>query len=114
MPRIYDAAPGSVLIDGRPVREFPLEVLRKNIGFVPQETFLFSDTVRENIAFRDDFRAPDQTDSRSIGLWRPSGECRKCCKGKFVRRRVLWLYCTKLLGAYFVRRLVKVREYVKL
>jgi len=49
--RIYDAAPGSVLIDGRPIREFPLAVLRRNIGFVPQETFLFSDTIRENIAF---------------------------------------------------------------
>ncbi len=35
IPRIYDAAPGSVFIDGRPIREFPLEVLRKNIGFVP-------------------------------------------------------------------------------
>ncbi|HST79304.1 MAG TPA: ABC transporter ATP-binding protein [Verrucomicrobiae bacterium] len=51
IPRIYDAAPGSVLLDGRPIREFPLQTLRKNIGFVPQETFLFSDTVRENIAF---------------------------------------------------------------
>ncbi|HEY3930690.1 MAG TPA: ABC transporter ATP-binding protein [Candidatus Koribacter sp.] len=51
IPRIYDAAPGSVLIDGRPVREFLVEVLRKNVGFVPQETFLFSDTIRENIAF---------------------------------------------------------------
>ena len=51
IPRIYDAAPGSVLIDGRPVSEFPLEVLRRNIGFVPQETFLFSDSIRENIAF---------------------------------------------------------------
>ena len=51
IPRIYDAAPGSVLIDGRAVREFPLADLRQNIGFVPQETFLFSDTVRENIAF---------------------------------------------------------------
>ena len=51
IPRIYDAAPGSVLIDGRPLREFPLETLRQNIGFVPQETFLFSDTIRENIAF---------------------------------------------------------------
>lgn len=50
IPRIYDAAPGSVLLDGRPIREFPLEMLRRNIGFVPQETFLFSDTVRENIA----------------------------------------------------------------
>jgi ATP-binding cassette, subfamily B, multidrug efflux pump len=48
--RIYDAEPGAVLIDGRPIREFPLETLRRNIGFVPQETFLFSLTVRENIA----------------------------------------------------------------
>jgi ATP-binding cassette subfamily B protein len=40
-----------VLIDGRPVQEYPLEVLRQNIGFVPQETFLFSETIRENIAF---------------------------------------------------------------
>jgi ATP-binding cassette, subfamily B, multidrug efflux pump len=51
IPRVYDATPGAILIDGRPVREFPLEFLRRNIGFVPQETFLFSDTVRENIAF---------------------------------------------------------------
>jgi ATP-binding cassette, subfamily B, multidrug efflux pump len=51
IPRIYDAAPGSVLIDGRPVREYPLEPLRQQIGFVPQETFLFSETIRENIAF---------------------------------------------------------------
>jgi len=51
IPRIYDAAPDAVLIDGRPIREFPLEFLRKSIGFVPQETFLFSESVRENIAF---------------------------------------------------------------
>jgi len=51
IPRIYDAKPGMVLIDGRPIREYPLEFLRRNIGFVPQETFLFSETVRENIAF---------------------------------------------------------------
>ncbi len=50
IPRIYDAAPGMVLIDGRPIREFSLASLRKNIGFVPQETFLFSDRIRENIA----------------------------------------------------------------
>jgi ATP-binding cassette subfamily B multidrug efflux pump len=52
--RIYDAdpaAPGSVLIDGRPVREYPLATLRANMGFVPQETFLFSESIRENIAF---------------------------------------------------------------
>jgi ATP-binding cassette, subfamily B, multidrug efflux pump len=50
IPRIYDAAPGMVLLDGRPIREFSMESLRKNIGFVPQETFLFSDRIRENIA----------------------------------------------------------------
>ena len=51
IPRIYDAEPGSVLIDGIPIREYPLATLRRNLGFVPQETFLFSETVRENIAF---------------------------------------------------------------
>jgi len=51
IPRIYDATEGNVLIDGRPIREYPLEVLRANIGFVPQETFLFSDSIRDNIAF---------------------------------------------------------------
>jgi ATP-binding cassette subfamily B multidrug efflux pump len=51
IPRIYDAEPGAVLIDGRPIRQFPLDSLRRNIGFVPQETFLFSDTIRENIAY---------------------------------------------------------------
>jgi ATP-binding cassette subfamily B protein len=48
--RIYDAAPGMILIDGRPIRDFSLASLRRNIGFVPQETFLFSDRIRENIA----------------------------------------------------------------
>ena len=39
------------MIDGRPVREYPLAVLRRNIGMVPQETFLFSETIRENLKF---------------------------------------------------------------
>jgi ATP-binding cassette subfamily B multidrug efflux pump len=51
IPRLYDAAPGMVLIDNRPIREFPLATLRRSIGFVPQETFLFSETLRENVAF---------------------------------------------------------------
>jgi ATP-binding cassette, subfamily B, multidrug efflux pump len=50
IPRIYDAAPGMVLLDGHPIREFSLASLRNSIGFVPQETFLFSDRIRENIA----------------------------------------------------------------
>ena len=48
--RLYDAAPGMVLVDDRPVRDYPLATLRANIGFVPQETFLFSESIRENIA----------------------------------------------------------------
>ena len=52
--RIYDAEAGAVLIDGRPILELPLETLRRNIGFVPQETFLFSLTIRENIALGRD------------------------------------------------------------
>ena len=50
IPRIYDAEPGSVLIDGRPIREYSLASLRRNIGFVPQETFLFSERIHENVA----------------------------------------------------------------
>jgi ATP-binding cassette subfamily B multidrug efflux pump len=50
IPRVYDADPGMVLIDGRRIRDYSLESLRRSIGFVPQETFLFSDRIRENIA----------------------------------------------------------------
>jgi ATP-binding cassette subfamily B protein len=49
--RLYEAPEGSLLIDGKPVRDYPLAVLRRNIGLVPQETFLFSTTIRENLAF---------------------------------------------------------------
>jgi len=51
LSRLYEAPEGSLLIDGRPVRDYPLAVLRRNIGMVPQETFLFSSTIRENLAF---------------------------------------------------------------
>jgi len=60
IPRIADAAPGSVLIDGRPIREYSLETLRRQIGFVPQETFLFSSTIRENITFGTDSATDEQ------------------------------------------------------
>jgi ATP-binding cassette subfamily B multidrug efflux pump len=48
---LWEAPPGTLLIDGRPIFEWPLRTLRSAIGFVPQETYLFSETVRENIAF---------------------------------------------------------------
>jgi ATP-binding cassette subfamily B protein len=60
IPRLQDAASGMVLIDGRPIREYPLETLRRAIGFVPQETFLFSETIRENIAFGVDQTSDEQ------------------------------------------------------
>ena len=47
--RLHDAPEGSVLIDGVPVRRYPMDVLRAGIGYVPQETFLFSTTIRDNI-----------------------------------------------------------------
>src|SRR5450432_1496503 len=49
--RLWDAPNGELLIDGRPIREWPLETLRRAIGYVPQYTYLFGDTLGENIAF---------------------------------------------------------------
>jgi ATP-binding cassette subfamily B multidrug efflux pump len=51
IPRLFDAPPGTVLVDGKDVRDLPLAALRGAVGFVPQETFLFSDTLRANVAF---------------------------------------------------------------
>lgn len=51
LTRLIDPTEGQVLLDGRDIREFPLEVLRRHIGLVPQEPFLFSDTIAENIAY---------------------------------------------------------------
>lgn len=49
--RVYDCEKGSLLIDGTPIDEIPLALLRKSIAYVPQDNFLFSDTLEENIAF---------------------------------------------------------------
>jgi len=51
IPRLYDSSSGSVLLDGIDVRKYPLGVLRKNIGLVPQENFLFSETLAGNIVY---------------------------------------------------------------
>jgi ATP-binding cassette, subfamily B, multidrug efflux pump len=51
LARLHDPPPGTVFIDGVDVREIPLAVLRGAIGFVPQEPFLFSDTLADNVAF---------------------------------------------------------------
>jgi ATP-binding cassette subfamily B protein len=49
--RLYDSTKGEVLIDGNNIKEIPLKVLRRNIGLVPQETFLFSETLHNNILY---------------------------------------------------------------
>jgi ATP-binding cassette, subfamily B, multidrug efflux pump len=49
--RLWEAPNGAVLIDGRSIREWPLDILRRAIGYVPQDTYLFSETVGENVAF---------------------------------------------------------------
>ena len=51
MMRMYDATSGEILVDGKPIRKLDLQKYRSKIGFVPQEVFLFSDTIKNNIAF---------------------------------------------------------------
>lgn len=51
IPRLYDTTDGEVLIDGVDVKKIPLDILRQNIGLVPQESFLFSDTIFNNIGY---------------------------------------------------------------
>ncbi len=51
LARLYDPPPGSLFIDGVDVRELPLAIVRRSVGFVPQEPFLFSDTIRNNLGF---------------------------------------------------------------
>ena len=59
LPRLYDVTSGQLLIDGLDVRTIPLDILRTHIGYVPQETFLFSDTISQNIRFGA-FNAPEE------------------------------------------------------
>lgn len=54
IPRLYDITSGRLLIGGIDIRKIPIEVLRKHIGYVPQETFLFSDSIAENIRYGND------------------------------------------------------------
>jgi len=67
VPRLYDAPEGSLLIDGVPVRQIPLAALRQAIGFVPQESFLFSETIRENIKFGSP-ASPDEEVERATEI----------------------------------------------
>jgi ATP-binding cassette, subfamily B, multidrug efflux pump len=66
LARLHDPPPGTVFIDGVDVRDLPLATLRSAIGFVPQEPFLFSDTLGDNVAFG--------LDAREEWSAKPSGE----------------------------------------
>jgi ATP-binding cassette subfamily B protein len=76
IPRLHDPQEGEILLDGVPIRELSLETLRAEIGYVQQESFLFSDTIAANLGYgdpahslkehgTDDERAPEQ--SRALG-----------------------------------------------
>jgi ATP-binding cassette subfamily B multidrug efflux pump len=60
VPRIYDPQEGEILIDGVPTRDLPLDELRAEVGYVPQESFLFSDSIARNLAYG----APDDAAGR--------------------------------------------------
>ena len=63
IPRLFETAPGQLLIDGVDIRKIPLKVLRSHIGFVPQEAFLFSTTLHENITFGRTDAPTDETEA---------------------------------------------------
>lgn len=64
MVRLFDPSEGEVLLDGVPLRELPLHRLREAVGFVPQEAFLFSETIRENLALGVNGADPEEAESR--------------------------------------------------
>lgn len=68
--RLFDAESGQVLIDGRPVQTIPLQQLRAAIGYVPQETFLFSETIAANIAIGNEHAQTNEIEqaAREAGL----------------------------------------------
>ena len=71
LTRMYDATEGKILIDGKNIEDYKLSSLRLQIGFVPQEVFLFSDTLYNNIAFGIDQTSPEQVDqaARDAGIY---------------------------------------------
>jgi ATP-binding cassette, subfamily B, multidrug efflux pump len=66
LPRLHEPPAGTVTIGGVDIREIPLERLRGAIGFVPQEPFLFSSTIAENVSFGDAKEAKDAKERREI------------------------------------------------
>lgn len=69
VPRLYDVLSGSIRIDGKDVRDWPLQELRKHIGFVTQDTFLFNDTIRANLLYAKE----DATEEELMDACRRAG-----------------------------------------
>ena len=80
IPRLYDAAQGQVLVDGRDVKEYKTEALRREIGVVPQKAVLFQGTIRENLLWGN----PDAAEE---DLWqaRKVAQAEEVVKGKTLR-----------------------------
>jgi ATP-binding cassette subfamily B multidrug efflux pump len=70
LPRLFDPPPGTVFVDGIDVRDLPLAVLRGSIGMVPQEPFLFSDTIAGNVAFGAPERDAVEDLTHAVGVAR--------------------------------------------
>jgi ATP-binding cassette subfamily B protein len=71
--RLFEAPEGSLYLDGRDIRTIPLSTLKAGIGLVPQDIFLFSDTIRENILFgRQDATEEDMEEAARIAALLPS------------------------------------------
>jgi ATP-binding cassette subfamily B multidrug efflux pump len=69
LARLYDPTEGRILLDGRDLREWPLAVVRRSVGFVPQETILFSESLRENVALGVQDVSPESLD-RAVAVAR--------------------------------------------
>ena len=63
IPRLFDTSLGEIRIDGKPIQEYPIRELRKHIGVVSQDTFLFSDSIGDNIAFGVEHATQEQIEA---------------------------------------------------
>jgi ATP-binding cassette subfamily B multidrug efflux pump len=79
--RLFDPAPGTIFIDGCDVRQWPLLHLRRVIGYVPQETFLFSDTIRANVVFGSYDGISEQESERAVRISAVDDDIRAFPKG---------------------------------
>ncbi|ANM32446.1 hypothetical protein ABI59_23040 [Acidobacteria bacterium Mor1] len=80
LARVYPVEPGKILIGGRDINDIPVDVLRRSVGYVPQEAFLFSQSIRDNIALRDP-DASDEVVARAVTAAHLDGDLAKFPQG---------------------------------